>query len=399
MRSTPHMPAVVSVLALLALSCSDSSTDPTDDDGLQPAPTVQLTQTDSLALVANVDDYLYAWLDGEQVLDSVRDSRGSGYYASVSLDPGRHVIGAQLFNRFMCGYFGMYLGREVVTYVRDSSGAVVDTLVDLPDQGVLVTDTAWRYHYAPGDNWLDPGLDMSDWRPAHSLGTVGDAYSAPGTAGFDTTTGAHYLYGQPDVYYRGSFTAADAGSGVMKFGGNDLYDLYFNGTLLHEHRDSTFANTFICTVSVTAGVNVIAAHAVDTAHGFGGNVLCELILDNGDTIVSNSSWLFNDVYTDAWETVGFDDSRWFAAGDHGDYLVDREWCCGPWINDPAFIGAWSVSETTQVLDTVSMYDWTTGASYDTVVVKDSIQTTATGARWIFRPENVYFRYEFEVVEP
>ena len=410
-RYRTGLAAALAMCALFVTFCT-SPTETEDPTAHLPVRTLQVVeQSGQMGVVAAGDDSLYLYVNGE--LLGVTEGGGNPHFFPFEFSPGHHVIAAHVANPFLGGSLIAYVGYPVVRYLIDTTGTVVDSAIGYRSAADIATGGDWDYSVVPTQGWQDVGF-TGDWRTPHIVGAMeeavqGDTHEKMHEKGWDTTSGAAFIFLAPSTYYRRAFTAAADGIMTLKLSHRDgrvdssEIVLYLNGEALTLKEFSPRSITLVCTTQITAGEHLFAAELHDLSPGNGSKWILEAIINGTDTVKTDSTWKVWDVAVAGWNESGFDDGEWLAASMMGvDHVISMQW--GAWVGDIQFANIWQRRDTT--VTKVTKYvvhdtlNWQTfemdTVRIDTIPDFDSltIKRYGSSARWLFPPKDVYFRYEF-----
>ena len=185
-----------------------------------------------------------------------------------------------------------------------------------PVVSLVGADLVWL---GVGEVWVDPGASAFDFVD----GDLSDEIVVDGVV--DTAVAGTY-----PVTYNVSDAAGNAAVEVvrtvvvedtpppdatLRFTADNAVEVFVNGASVGSSSQWSELSTVVSRVHVG---DVVAVHASD-AGGVAG-FLAHIDWD-GLTLVSNSSWKVATSAPEGWDTVGFDDSGWADATEHGAYGV------------------------------------------------------------------------------
>jgi alpha-L-rhamnosidase len=213
--------------------------------------------------------------------------------------------------------------------VWDSGRVVSGTRADVTYGGPALaplTRHTWRVRV-----WDTQGR-TGDWSPDYGFETapagwtarfIGQRPSAP------ALTGASWIWfpegdpvaGVPPAtrYFRRTVQVAAAGRATLVITGDDTADVWVNGTQVSTSARVTdsWKNAAVADVPLTAGANVIAVRAENTAPSGSASspagLIAALAVQGGQTVVTDGAWKASQTGPSGWQGTGFNDGAWPSA--------------------------------------------------------------------------------------
>ncbi|MDD2707473.1 MAG: hypothetical protein PHV34_05630 [Verrucomicrobiae bacterium] len=135
-------------------------------------------------------------------------------------------------------------------------------------------------------------------------------------------------------FFRKTFSMPDVPSSAwMLIAADDAYELYLNGSLVGKGSGWCYPETYHVARHLRPGRNVAAVKVLNYAGPYG--VLCELHAnrqkENLARVFGDESWKCSAREEKGWETPGFNDGQWKAAGVRG-YVPAKPWGDVPYVD-------------------------------------------------------------------
>jgi hypothetical protein len=281
---------------------------------------------DMMDIVINADDEYKLWVNGAELV------LGPGANVWNQADWYRvPVLPRPRWQHYEENVFGVYLNNR---------GNVGGLLMEAFVEGVPVfqTDESWVYSQTVDDGaWVFENFNDSGWEPVTVEGKYPD--TAPWNSqiqGFPIPSNAHWINGSDDDgYFRAKFKIHEtrpgsnpvppppppppapgpAGVAVININGDDIYDLWLNGTYIGGSDKWNVAQNW--PVTLMNGENKM--EVLLTNRGNGGGLIAEVVVGNKGPVfwTQANDWKYN--------LSGFDAGVWYPVVDQGQYPFAQPW--------------------------------------------------------------------------